>query len=304
MHRHLKRVSAWLSALCATLVAGCASHEGLPADARSRPLPEPFSVEVTRNVIYTPQTWPQALTADIYTPAGSGPFPGVLVVHGGGWTGRSRADMDSISQRLAERGYVAMNISYRFAPRWHFPSQLQDLQQALRWLRANAGEQKVVTDQIAVWGYSAGAHLASLLAVTGPGDRHFLEGTRVQALVAGGTPTDLRNYPDGPLTNALLGTPLKTNPELWRDASPVALVTPDDPPTFLYHGTFDYTVQLRNSRNMYAALQAAKIPAELYLLRGREHIITFLLDSPVTEGIEFLDRHLRPASSTATAASQ
>jgi acetyl esterase/lipase len=228
----------------------------------------------------------------------------VLVVHGGGWTGRSRADMITISQRLAERGYVAMNISYRFAPTWHFPAQLQDLQQALLWLRANADEQNVMKDKIGVWGYSAGAHLAALLAVTGPGDRYFLEGTRVQALVGGGTPTDLRNYPDGPLTNALIGTPFKTNPDLWRDASPFALVTPDDPPTFLYHGTFDYTVQLRNSRNMYAALQAAKVPAELYLLRGREHIITFFLDAPVAEGIEFLDRRLRATSSRAAAASQ
>jgi dipeptidyl aminopeptidase/acylaminoacyl peptidase len=80
---------------------------------------------------------------------------------------------------------------------------------------------------------------------------------------------------------------------LWRDASPIALVSADDPPTFLYHGTFDYTVGVRNAHAMYAALNAAHVPAELYLVRGFEHITTFWIDAPVDHGIEFLDRHLR-----------
>jgi acetyl esterase/lipase len=220
------------------------------------------------------------------------------MIHGGGWEGRSRRDMDSISQQVAQHGYVVMNVSYRFAPRWHFPAQLHDIQQALLWLRANAAGYGVQTDRIGVWGYSAGAHLAALLGVTGPADKQFVAGARVQAVVAGGTPVDVRYYKNGPLIKGLMGVSYDENPDLWRDASPLALVTTDDPPVFLYHGTFDFTVGDNNAHAMYDALNSAKVPAELYLMHGLEHLSTFVVDSPVASAIEFLDRHLRPEAST------
>ena len=257
----------------------------------------PVDVKVTRNFVYTPADWPQPLTADLYKPAGSGPFPAVVMIHGGGWEGRSRADMDAISQQVAEHGYVVLNMSYRFAPRWHFPAQLQDVQQAVLWLRAHASDLKVAENRIGTWGYSAGAHLAALAGVTGPKDRWFVEGARVQAVVAGGTPVDIRYYKNGSLTNGLTGVSYEDNPDLWRQASPIALVTADDPPFFLYHGTFDITVGKNNARAMYETLSAAGVPTELYLLYGREHLSTFWVNSPVERGIEFLDLRLRGSNS-------
>jgi acetyl esterase/lipase len=215
------------------------------------------------------------------------------MIHGGGWYSRTRADMDSIAQAVAKRGYVVMNVSYRFAPRWHFPAQLQDVQRAVLWLRANATAQNVRADRIGAWGYSAGAHLAALAGMTGRGDKQFVAGARVQAVVAGGTPADLRYYKEGKLANRLMGVSYAQNPELWREASPLALVTPDDPPVFLYHGTFDFAVSEKNAHAMYEALNSAKVPAELYLIHGLEHFSTFFLDAPVERGIEFLDRYLR-----------
>lgn len=276
----------------AVLLSACASHQGHPAAAVEKPIAA-VEVTVVRDVVYTPADWPQALAADLYKPVGAGPFPAVVMVHGGGWESRTRADMDGIAHEVAKRGYVVMNVSYRFAPRWHFPAQLQDVQQAVLWLRANALAQNVRAERIGAWGYSAGAHLAALLGTTGPGDKQFLDGTRVQAVVAGGTPVDLRNYKDGKLSNGLMGVAYAQNPELWRDASPVALVTPDDPPVFLYHGTLDFAVDQKNARVMYAALNAAKVPAELYLIHGSEHFSTFFMNRPVAHGIEFLDRYLR-----------
>jgi acetyl esterase/lipase len=224
---------------------------------------------------------------------GNGPFPAVVMIHGGGWEGRTREDMVDISQEVARRGYVVMNMSYRFAPKWHFPAQLQDVQQAVLWLRTHATENNVLKTRIGTWGYSAGAHLAALAGVTGPEDRLFVEGARVQAVVAGGTPVDIRYYKNGSLTNGLTGVSYDQNPELWREASPLALVTKDDPPMFLYHGTFDFTVGENNAHAMYEALNANNIPAELYLMRGLEHMSTFVVDAPVENGIDFLDLHLR-----------
>ena len=274
------------------LLAGCASHEGRPSNARISSV-GPVGVTVIRDFVYTPATWPQELKADLYKPVGNGPFPAVVMVHGGGWEGRTRGDMDDISRQVAKRGYVVLNMSYRFAPQWHFPAQLQDVQQAVLWLRNHASEHSVLKNRIGAWGYSAGAHLAALAGVTSPEDKWFVEGSRLQAVVAGGTPVDIRYYKGGALTNGLTGVPYEQNPALWREASPLALVTPDDPPMFLYHGTFDFTVGDDNAHAMYDALNTNRIPAELYLMRGLEHMTTFIVDRPVEHGIEFLDLHLR-----------
>jgi acetyl esterase/lipase len=278
--------------ISAMMLAGCASHEGRPDNARIGSV-KPVKVTVTRDFVYTPGDWPQELRADLYKPVGNGPFPGIVMIHGGSWQGRSRADMEDISERVAERGYVVLNMSYRFAPQWHFPAQLQDVQQAVLWLRTHASDHNVLKNRIGTWGYSAGAHLAALAGVTGPEDHWFIEGARVQAVVAGGTPVDIRYYKQGALTNALTGVPYEQNPELWREASPLALVSKDDPPMFLYHGTFDYLVGDNNAHAMYEALNANNIPAELYLVRGLEHRTTFIVDAPVENGIDFLDLHLR-----------
>ncbi|WP_129641984.1 alpha/beta hydrolase [Peristeroidobacter agariperforans] len=285
------RLALLISAL---MLTGCASHEGRPSNARIGSV-SPVDVTVTRDFVYTPADWPQALKADLYKPAGNGPFPAVVMIHGGGWEGRSRQDMDEISQRVAERGFVVLNMSYRFAPQWHFPAQLQDVQQAVLWLRTHASDLNVLKNRIGTWGYSAGAHLAALAGVTGPNDKWYVEGTRVQAVVAGGTPVDIRYYKDGPLTNGLTGVSYDENPGLWREASPLALVSTDDPPMFLYHGTFDITVGVNNAHAMYEALNASNIPAELYLIRGLEHLSTFVVDAPVDNGIDFLDLYLRTA---------
>lgn len=270
-------------------LAGCVSHQGRPSSTIGQLAVNGF--DVVRDVTYTPAAWPQPLAADLYRPQGTGPFPAVLLIHGGGWSGRTRADMDGIAEKLARRGYAVMNASYRFAPRWTFPAQLQDVQQAVLFMRANATEYRIRTDRIASWGYSSGAHLAALLGVTGPGDRLFQEGARVQAVIAGGTPVDLSYYPKGELTVGLMGVPYASNVERWAEASPLSLVSSDDPPTFLYHGTFDYTVGSKNAYNMFAALNQVKVPAELYLVRGLEHISMFFL-SPVDRGVDFLNRRL------------
>jgi acetyl esterase/lipase len=283
------KIRAGLMGLMVVLV-GCVSHKGRPeTSTSSRVSDREFTLQ--RDVVYTPTDWPAALTADIYQPQGAGPFPAVLVVHGGGWSSRTRADMDSISEQVARSGYVVINASYRLAPIWKFPSQLQDLQQAVLFLRANAAKYQVQPERVAAWGYSAGAHLAALLGVTGPGDRLFVEGARVQAVVAGGTPVDLSYYPEGRLTVGLMGVPYLSNETRWAEASPLTLVSSDDPPTFLYHGTFDFTVSSKNAHNMFAALNRVNVPAELYTVRGLEHISMFFL-SPVERAVNFLERRI------------
>lgn len=108
------------------LLAACATHSNRP-DAPMQSLPE-RDFERHEQLRYSPKDWPEALHADVYQPQGPGPFPAVLLVHGGGWARGEPADMAPIAEALAGAGFVVMNAAYRFAPEHRFPAQLHDLQ--------------------------------------------------------------------------------------------------------------------------------------------------------------------------------
>jgi acetyl esterase/lipase len=146
--------------------------------------------------------------ADLYLPQRPGLHPVVLMIHGGGWANRSRDDMTGISRKLARNGYAVFNVSYRFAPRYTYPAQLHDMAQALQWIDANAQEYNLDTERLNAWGYSSGAHLAALIAsIDKPGTS--LDATaplpRIQSVVAGGIPSDLRKYSGSPIVMRFMG---------------------------------------------------------------------------------------------------
>ena len=76
-----------------------------------------------------------SLKADVYLPKGEGPFPGVVVVHGGAWYIGTRAQLSGVAQLLARHGMTAVAISYRLAPQHKFPAQIEDCKAAVRWMR-------------------------------------------------------------------------------------------------------------------------------------------------------------------------
>jgi len=191
----------FFSALVAALaLAGCARHHNDPE--RDVALPH-YGHERLVEQRFSPPDWPQALYADVYVPDGErSAWPAVLVVHGGGWEGRSRDDMTRIARRLADRGFVAVNIDYRFAPEHRFPSQLHDVQLALGWMRDEAERLRIDPDRIAGLGFSSGAHLVALAGLVGstdsplnaeygPAEEGFF------AVVAGGIPSDFGFFPAG-----------------------------------------------------------------------------------------------------------
>lgn len=249
-------------------------------------------------VVYTPQGWPQPLAADVYQPQGGGPFPGMLLVHGGGWERRSRDDMDRLARYYVGKGYVVMNASYRFAPEAKYPAQVYDLQQAMHWLHTQAPSLQLDTKRIAAFGYSAGAHLLSLMALAaGTGDELDKpwggEQTRPAVVIAGGSPMDLRKYPGGKLVPQFLGGRIVEIPETFAAASPVTRVHAGAPPFFLFHGTRDTLVTGDHAEEFVEALQAQDVPVELEWLSARGHILTFLtVGSALPAADTFLQRYL------------
>ena len=275
------------SAVAVIFLAGCATHVGKPN--AMQPAQTRTSFQVFRDIVYTPSGWPEALVADLYRPEISGLRPAVLLLHGGGWkVPERRRDMRSIAEKLARRGYVVLNATYRMTPRWQYPAPVDDLREAIRWLRAHSAEHGVDPARVAAFGYSAGGHLAALLGVLeGPPD------TRVQAVVAGGAPSDLTLYAGGELVPAFLGGTQAQVPARFREASPVTHVSVGDPPFFIYHGTWDRLVIPEHARRLSVALTKAGVRHELYWLKARAHISGFLLEGGSEDAaIDFFDREI------------
>jgi acetyl esterase/lipase len=242
--------------------------------------------------------------ADLYVPRGEGPFPGVLVVHGGYWRMGSRSQLGGVANLLAQHGFTAVAISYRLAPQDKFPAQIDDCKSAVRWMRTNAARLKLDPQRIGGFGYSAGAHLVALLGTSGPDDG--LEGdsaaanlpsTRLQAVAAGGAPCDFRIIPpDEDFLAFWLGGNRSQAPEQYRLASPATFVSSDDPPFFFFHGETDQLVPLFSPTQMTKELVAAGVSAELYVAPQLGHIGCCMDRTAIDRAVAFLEQHLKPGA--------
>src|SRR6266511_3036386 len=105
-----------------------------------------------------------ALLGDLYVPAGAGPFPALVAVHGGGWQAGARTAFQFWGPYLAARGYVLFAISYRLAKKGQkmFPQAVTDVLAAVQFVRGSAAEIKVDPERVGLFGASAGAHLPAL----------------------------------------------------------------------------------------------------------------------------------------------
>lgn len=142
----------------------------------------------------------QMLLMDIYRPSGTGPFPMVVWIHGGGWSGGSyQTPPPALGQMLA-RGIAMASVEYRLSGVAIFPAQIHDVKGAVRFLRANATTYNLDPNRFGSWGSSAGGHLSALLATSGGvpdaegtsgGNLSF--SSRVQVCVDWFGPTDILN---------------------------------------------------------------------------------------------------------------
>lgn len=226
----------------------------------------------------------ETLRLDLAMPAqGDGPFPAVVCIHGGGWTGGERKQMAGTIEALARRGYVAIAPDYRLAPKHRFPACIQDCKAAVRWLRANAAEYKVDASNIGAVGLSAGGHLACLLAMTrcvaeleGTGC-HAEHSSDVQAVVGFAAPTDLT----APAIHTekvlklnlvpLLGGAPATLPQAYRQASPLSYNAQGAPPMLLIHGSADPVAPVQQAHDLATKVRDAGGTAVVQVLEGEGH---------------------------------
>lgn len=278
-----------LSFLAAVAAALCCTASGWAVETRE--------IETRYAQVYA-QRESGKLMADVYLPKGEGPFPGVLVVHGGAWHMGTRAQLSGVAQLLARHGLTAVAISYRLAPAHKFPAQIEDCKAAVRWMRKQAAELKMDPERIGGFGYSAGAQLVTLLGTTDAEDglegiesseEEAVKNTRLQAVVAGGAPCDFRVIdPDSRMLAFWLGGTRREAGEQYRRASPREFVTEDDPPMFFFHGENDELVPLISPVAMCESLKQVGVPAELYIVPKIGHNFAGMDRTALNKSVEFL----------------
>lgn len=223
----------------------------------------------------------EALTMDYYPPAGRGPFPVAIIVHGGGFVSGTSKNISEAycAQFLAPAGYATFSINYRLAPKHPYPAAVEDVQRAVRYIRHNAAKWNADPKRIALIGGSAGGYLTNMAGVLpAKGIRHSRdpvdrENARMQAVVTLYGPSDYRGRKPAPNIQSFL-KPLideKGEENALAEASPVLHIMPGGPPFLLIHGDKDESVPLVQSTHWQNALQAAGIRCDLIIIQNGAH---------------------------------
>ncbi|MFC7265093.1 alpha/beta hydrolase fold domain-containing protein [Streptomyces lutosisoli] len=268
---------------------------------------------------------------DVHVPASEEPVPAVVWIHGGGWLEGDRRyppptiPVELLHGSVLQAGLALVSLDYRHSLEAPFPAQLHDVKAAIRYVRRFADTLGIDGDRIAVWGESAGGHLAALSGLVGSNDRQGVdlegsegtteESSSVRAVVDWYGVSELisllshtlpavpgLDYPS-PFT-ALLGG--ATGEELVARAaiaSPVTHVTAGSPPPpfLLIHGTNDGLVPYSQSEALAEALEQIGADVTLQPVADADHIFLGAADvGPiVAQSVDFLVRHLTTAQKAA-----
>ncbi len=226
------------------------------------------------NLTFLPADRPERL--DLYVQKGRDfkvRRPGVLFIHGGGFSAGDKAEYRSasVSADLARAGYVVVSCNYVLGAKdkpgvW--PRNIADCRDAVRWMRANADALGLDPDRIAVAGGSAGGYLALMVGLsddrTGPGgDPQARVSAKVSAVIDMYGVVNFSKHGKGVVPGVSAADQAAYLPENQCD--------PQDPAVLILHGTADATVDIAQSDAMAKALRAAKVPHEYIVVDGAPH---------------------------------
>jgi acetyl esterase/lipase len=232
------------------------------------------------------------LRLDVYSPPENAVKNGasVIVVHGGSWRSGERSDFPQWNRWLAAQGFTVFDVDYRLAPQPNYLTATGDVKCAVRWVKEHAAEFGVSPDRIALFGRSAGAHLALLAAYSAEDERlpatcaEKQQDEKIRAVVSFYAPTDLIWGFDNPANQRVIIGPatladfLGGNPhesaeirERFALASPVAHVSARTPPTLLVHGGQDQLVRTENMFILSEKLKQAGTAHKTILIPYAQH---------------------------------
>ena len=265
-----------------------------------------------------------ALTLDVFRPRAGANGAAVVLVVSGGFYSAHEAISPAFARPLLARGDTVFAVVHGSQPRYTVPEIVTDLHRAVRFIRAHAEDHGIDPGRVGITGASAGGHLALMVGTAGePGnpdapDPVDRQSSRVQAVACFFPPTDFLNYgaagraliaPDdhaAPVRAAFDYRELDPIRRVWvpltdparrraitRSISPIAHVSPDDPPTLILHGDRDELVPLQQSETLVQALERAGVEARLVVKPGAGHgWLTMARD--MEQVADWFDAHLKP----------
>lgn len=252
---------------------------------------------------------------NIYLPEdGTGPYPVIFFIHGGGWQGGSRGDAQ-VKPFLhgIHRGYAVISCGYRLLPDGRFPENLFDIKAALRFIKENGDQYCLNAERIVIAGASAGAQLALMAGFT-VGVPAFEGGDvrkapKIKAIIDQFGPTDFENedrfydesdyprmsQPSGSIASALLDADAVTHPALYSFLSPINNVHPGIPPVLILQGKFDPMVAYQHSENLFKKIcdMCGQDRAKLIISDDCTHADTKYESEPyTTEIFDFIEKNI------------
>lgn len=234
---------------------------------------------VTSDVVYGHKAG-MALTYDVLRPEDAN-GAGVVFLVSGGWfsfyfdphSATAVPGMGARFRALLDAGFTLYMVRHGSAPWFKVPEAVDDVERAIRHIRAYASEHGVDPERLGAMGDSAGGHLSLMLGTRGEDGRESSRrpevraGSRIRAVVASFPPVDLRGFV-GPSDSF---PALDFDPDRAPAVSPVLHASDDDAPTLLLHGDRDRMVRLRESEQMKAALEEVEVEVELIVFEGAGH---------------------------------
>lgn len=266
----------------------------LPPPQWVRPLPPAIvdgAMRSYRDVEFWHDPGFRPVTLDVHLPLNAaGPVPLILYIHGGAWLFGTRTVFSPVYFGITEpfadmvaAGFAVASVDYRMSAEAPWPAPLHDVAAAFRYLVVRASELGIDTERIAVWGESAGGHLAMALAFrqhdvaaigsAGP----QVELPQLAALVDWYGVSDIREpmgelpFPGPSPESLLIGGEDPATHHLGHDASPIAHIGRVLPAVLVMHGTADSLVPCEGSRRVAAALEATGTPVTAVYIEGAEH---------------------------------
>lgn len=209
------------------------------------------NIKEERNVIYK-KINSRNLHLDLFYPFEKKiNFPAVVLVHGGGWRTGDKTLLVPMAQQLASKGFITAAIEYRLSVEAHYPAAVYDIKDAVRWLRKNSKKYNIDTNKIAIYGSSAGGHLAALVGTTNDIEKFDINyndffSSKVNAIIDvdgvvdffGENSEELYKSSGKPSAAHLwFGASPDDNPEIWHEASPVNYVNKNTSPVLFINSS-------------------------------------------------------------------
>ncbi|WP_267404161.1 MULTISPECIES: alpha/beta hydrolase fold domain-containing protein [unclassified Chryseobacterium] len=225
--------------------------------------PVPQNIKIDQDVEYKNVNG-LSLKADIYYPSDqSKKYPGIAMVHGGGWISGSKENEKFMAMELASRGYVVIAIGYRLADVAKYPAGVEDIETGIDWLKKNYGKYSLNKKKMVVLGESAGAQMATLVGVK--------KKNKIQAIVnVDGIVSFIHPEAEESTYAAYwLGGDRENNLKNWKEASPLEYVDKNTPPTLFINSSQPRFHAGRD--DMMKKLKSYNIPTEFHEIKDSPH---------------------------------